>query len=95
MVIIDCSKINDFEEFIHIFNTMLINPLGGHWNGNLDAFNDFLSWPEDKYKLVLLGSSRCKEVLNYQQSNHHESSLWTLLQEILNDNQTWVDVEFR
>jgi hypothetical protein len=37
----------------------------GEWNGNLDAFNDYLSWPDDSpYRLTLIGWKACVAALN-------------------------------
>lgn len=43
------------------FNVGLIGPSGGEWNGNnLDAFHDYLSWPEaETYELKILGWTEC------------------------------------
>ncbi|PKN26494.1 MAG: hypothetical protein CVU65_05445 [Deltaproteobacteria bacterium HGW-Deltaproteobacteria-22] len=61
---VDCTKIASFEDFIEAFNKALIEPVGGKWNGNLDAFNDYLSWPDQTpYKLEILGASRCAQTL--------------------------------
>jgi len=93
---IDCQKINSYGDFIEEFNKNMIRSVGGEWNGNLDAFNDYLSWPEpNPYKLVIKGTDRCKEILNYKANEKHEKNLWPLLEEIFLDNKEFVDVEFK
>lgn len=92
---IDCRKINSYADFIEAFNKELIEPFGGKWDGNLDAFNDYLSWPEPTpYHLIILGTDRCEEVLNYKANERHEKELWHILKEILQENSEWVTVEF-
>lgn len=52
------------------FNNAFPDDLQIKWNGNLDAFNDYLSWPyqlsETKYQLRLKNSGHLKEVLGYE-----------------------------
>ena len=92
---VDCRNLTSYEDFIKSFNRELIEPAGGKWDGNLDAFNDYLSWlPEAPYRLEILGTGRCEEVLNYVAHKRHRKALWPLLKEILLDNQEWVLVEF-
>ena len=53
-------------------NKGFIRAVGGEWNGHLDAFNDYLSWPdEESYELVLLGAKHCENVLG-----HHAQAEW-------------------
>ena len=48
-------------------NQGLVRDAGGEWNGNLDAFNDYLSWPdEESYELVFLGAEHCESVLGHR-----------------------------
>ncbi|MDO9234402.1 MAG: hypothetical protein Q7U28_00010 [Aquabacterium sp.] len=92
----DCRHINSYIDFIEVFNKTIIEPVGGKWNGNLDAFNDYLSWPKpNPYHLVILGSEHCAEILNYKESERHEKKLWPLLREILQENGRWVLVDFK
>ena len=93
---VDCRKINSYEDFIDAFNKAFIEPVGGKWHGNLDAFNDYLSWPDPTpYHLVILGTEHCAEILNYKVKEYHEKELWNILKEILQDNSEWVTVEFK
>ena len=41
---IDGANFSDFAGFIDEFNRGFITDVGGDWNGNLDAFNDYLGW---------------------------------------------------
>ena len=93
---VDCRQINSYEDFIEAFNRALIEPAGGKWKGNLDAFNDYLFWPNVKpYRLEILGSSRCEQVLNNVAHERSGSPLWPMLKAILQDNQEQVAVEFK
>ncbi|MCX5659394.1 MAG: hypothetical protein NTW19_06675 [Planctomycetota bacterium] len=61
---VDLTAIASFEDYIAAFNAGLIHHVGGHWNGNLDAFNDYLYWPERlPYRLVLIGWTHAAGVL--------------------------------
>ena len=92
---VDCREIASYEDFIEVFNKALIEPAGGKWSGNLDAFNDYLSWPKKApYKLEIIGTARCEQVLNYVAHERHEKALWQLIREIFLDNQKLVLVEF-
>ena len=45
---VDLRNVSDMNALVGAFNDGLIQAAGGHWNGNnWDAFNDYLSWPED------------------------------------------------
>jgi len=44
----DLGKVTSFADAIEAFNEGLIERCGGRWNGNLDAFNDYLSWPNEE-----------------------------------------------
>ncbi len=95
MIVIDCSQITSFEDFVAAFNEALIEPAGGKWNGNLAAFNDYLSWPRPvPYRIVLLSSERCADVLAYPHRGGHDMELWTIIREIFDDNRQFVSVEF-
>lgn len=95
MYTIDCRNINSYFDFIDAFNRGMIDSVGGKWNGNLDAFNDYLAWPEKvPYQLVILGADRCEQKLNYLANDRDESSLWEILQEILLSHPNWVTVKF-
>lgn len=93
---IDCREVRTYDDFVAVFNRAFIETLGGRWDGNLDAFNDYLSWPEEvPYRLVIVGSDRCAQVLNYKASDSHQKELWPLLQDILVDNNEWLRVLFK
>jgi len=96
MAQVDCRHISSYSDFIEAFNKALFEPSGGKWDGNLDAFDDYLSWPEPSpYQLVILGTDQCAKVLNYKSSERHAKELWPLLVEILQENTEWVRVEFK
>jgi hypothetical protein len=92
---VDCRKIGCYEDFVDAINRGLVEHVGGKWNGNLNAFNDYLAWPETTpYRLVIIGSDRCAEVLGYKANGPDEADLWSILKEILEDNSDLVTVEF-
>jgi hypothetical protein len=45
---IDGRRVRSFDEFVDAANAGFIESVGGKWNGNLDAFKDYLSWPEEE-----------------------------------------------
>lgn len=62
---IDGRNFNDFEGFIREMNRCFISLIGGNWNGNLDAFHDYLSWPNQPYKIRWLSSLKSQSDLGY------------------------------
>ncbi|MEM7314607.1 MAG: barnase inhibitor [Planctomycetota bacterium] len=44
---IDGNRFKDFDGFVCEFNRGFIRHVGGDWNGNLDAFHDYLSWADE------------------------------------------------
>lgn len=93
---VDCREVESFDDLIAAFNSGLIELVGGKWNGNLDAFNDYLSWPEScPYVLVVLGREQCVRALNFKANPRHERNIWPLIEEILAENQEWVHVEYK
>ncbi len=56
--------VKSFDDFVGAFNVGFIHLVGGDWNGNLDALNDYLFWPVVKpYRLIVSGWSGCVEML--------------------------------
>jgi hypothetical protein len=63
---IDARNVRSFRDFVDAANAGFIEQVGGKWNGNLDAFNDYLSWPEEQqYELELLGAADCARNLGH------------------------------
>jgi hypothetical protein len=63
---IDGRTVQSFGDFVQATNAGFIERVGGRWNGNLDAFNDYLSWPEEQeYELELLDAARCARNLGH------------------------------
>ena len=57
---IDGRSVQSFADFVTVTNVGFIEQVGGRWNGNLDALNDYLSWPhEEHYRLELIGAENC------------------------------------
>jgi hypothetical protein len=93
---VDCRQVQTYADFVEAFNKAFVETFERRWNGNLDAFNDYLSWPEDvPYQLIVLGTDQCARVLNYKANDRHEKELWSILQEILADNEEWAHVLFK
>jgi hypothetical protein len=63
---IDCRGVKSFRDFVNAANVGFVEQVGGKWNGNLDAFNDYLTWPEEEqYELELLDSAACARNLDH------------------------------
>lgn len=57
---IQLSNITTLQGFIDAFNRDFCKHVGGHWNGNWNAFHDYLSWPdESSFGLRLAGWDTC------------------------------------
>ena len=53
--VVDCSAVTTFADFISAFNAGFCSLIDGEWSGNMDAFDDYLSWPtEPQYTLRIL-----------------------------------------
>jgi hypothetical protein len=64
---IDGTGVTSFSDFVAAANAGLVRPAGGEWNGNLDAFNDYLAWPsEPQYEIEILGSWKCRQALGHE-----------------------------
>jgi hypothetical protein len=63
---IDGGRFDDFDGFIREFNRVFISQVGGDWNGNLDAFNDYLSWPASPYVIRWRKSWKSRHDLGYE-----------------------------
>lgn len=67
--VVDLSGTTSWSEFIAAFNEGFLRHIGGNWNGNLDAFNDYLWWPEEHiYRLVIRGWMACAPLVNQHQA---------------------------
>jgi hypothetical protein len=67
--VIDGTNFSDFAGFIEECNHSFIRAFGGEWNGNLDAFNDFLWWSNPdipEYVLVWRNSAKSQADLGHQ-----------------------------
>ena len=84
--VVRVADVTSFDDFIAAFNEGFCRHVGGWWNGNLNAFHDYLSWPEDeRYRLVLQGWDACVEVLGQEAYLPGQSMLDVIL-EIFRDN---------
>ena len=66
---IDGLACRDFASTIIEYNRVFDSWWGeGYWNGNLDAFNDIIDWPNDceEYALVWSESEAAREHLGHQ-----------------------------
>jgi hypothetical protein len=64
--VVDLSHAASWADFIAAFNEGFVRPVGGgRWDGNLDAFNDYLWWPDEHpYRLVVRGWQSCAAAVN-------------------------------
>jgi len=63
---IDGRGVRSFDDFVEATNVGFIQQISGKWNGNLDAFNDYLSWPEDEeYEIQLVHAAECARSLEH------------------------------
>lgn len=63
-----------------------IHQIGGDWNGNLDAFNDYLFWPnEQQYELIIHGWTLSAPTVN-QHMTWDGRPILDVIAEILRDN---------
>lgn len=61
---LDGSSVHDFKTFIEEFNRVY-SRFDVCWDGHLDAFNDYLAWPDEKYVLVWKQSELSRSGLGY------------------------------
>jgi hypothetical protein len=87
--VVDLSDAKSWADFIAAFHRDFILPgcgTGCDWNGNLDAFNDYLWWPEPHpFRLVLRGWASCMTTVN----QHHAPDgrpVLEVVDELLRDN---------
>jgi hypothetical protein len=81
-----CLGRTSWADFGTAFNEGFVRPVGGEWNGNLDAFNDYLWWPDEHpYRLVVRGWQACAEAVNRHKTRDRRPVL-EVVTEILRDN---------
>jgi hypothetical protein len=68
---VDGRNCRDFASFIVEVNRGFCSHLGVTWDGNLDAFNDYLDWPEGEYRLIWAESKYARQPLG-----HDELAKW-------------------
>lgn len=73
---IDTAGVHSFDDFVARVNDGFCSLVGGKWNGNLDALNDYLSWSQGILRLIISDASSCERVLG----------VWDTVLEILADN---------
>ena len=62
---IDGNNFQDFAGFVAEFNRGFVSHVGGKWNGNLDAFNDYLSWTDSLSNIRWSNSAKSRNDLGY------------------------------
>jgi hypothetical protein len=84
---VDVSAATSWADFIDAFIEGFIRPVcGSQWNGNLDAFNDYLSWPDERpYRLVVRGCQACAPAVN-RHKTWNERPVLEVIAEIFRDN---------
>lgn len=90
---IDGKKVTDYTSFVSEMNQNFISKIEGNvgWNGNLDAFNDYLSWPDTEFCVRIRNSDSVKQVLSKELKNNR--NVWEILIEIFKDNSDWAKLE--
>jgi hypothetical protein len=77
----NADSFDDFDGFIREFNRVFVSQLGTEWNGNLDAFNDYLYWPDAPYTIKWRKSWKSRRDLGY------EATIVWYLRKILESDQ--------
>jgi hypothetical protein len=85
--VIDLSAATSWGDFIDAFNKGFVREVGGdYWNGNLDAFNDYLWWPDNHpYRLVMQGWQLAAPAVN-QHRTWDGRPVLEVVAEIFEDN---------
>jgi hypothetical protein len=63
---IDGERFDDFTGFVAEFNRSFVSHVGGNWKGNLDAFNDYLSWGDQRSTIRWLHSEKSRTDLGHE-----------------------------
>ena len=69
---IDGNNFQNFTGLVAEFNRGFVSHVGGRWNGNLGAFNDYLSWTDahatnrDHVRLRFTDELACKLQLDHE-----------------------------
>lgn len=84
--VVDVSAVTSWSDFIAAFNDDFVRLVGGEWNGNLDAFHDYLYWPDEHpYRLVVHGWQQCAPLVN-QHKTWYGRPVLDVIAEIFHDN---------
>ena len=59
--VIDAANFDTFAGFVEECNRSFIRSFSGEWNGNLNAFNDYLCWSEGEYVIVWKGAEKSRQ----------------------------------
>jgi len=91
--VVRVADVQSFEDFIAAFNEGFCRHVGGHWNGNLNAFNDYLSWPdEERYRLIFQGWSECASALVRMPYQPRQSLCDVILEILFLQDNEYVEV---
>jgi hypothetical protein len=93
---LDCSGVASYGDFIAEVNRSFIKPIDASisWNGNLDALNDFLSWPEGKYEVIFIKSENFKDALSNARTIEEET-LYDQIIDVFLSNADCVRLRFK
>ena len=85
--LVDLSSAASWADVIAAFNEGFVRPVGGgEWNGNLDAFNDYLWWPDEHpYRLVVRRWQACAHAVN-QHKTWDQRPVLEVIAEIFREN---------
>jgi hypothetical protein len=85
--VVNVSAAASWADFIAAFNKGFVREVGeDEWNGNLDAFNDYLWWPDEHpYRLIFRGWQTCVNAVN-QHKTRDARPVLEVVAEILREN---------
>ena len=64
--VLDGQTFDDYEGFRDEFNRVVLASIGATWGGDLNAFNDYLSYPNAPWVLVWKNSGELRRVLGHE-----------------------------
>jgi len=74
--VVDVAAATSWADFVAAFNDGFISLIGGEWTGNLDAFHDYLSWPDEQpYRLIVRGWHSISATVNQHMAPDHRPVL--------------------
>lgn len=92
--VIKLGGVTSWREFIEAFNLGMIRHVHGRWHGNLDALNDYLTWPDTfPYRLILQGWRTCVDAVK-EEAHHTGRRILDLVWEVFQNKTTHAQIHF-